>query len=677
MVARARGSRPAPDGFYASRARPVVGKLPRRMPESASSPTPSRIRGWLASRWEALVAKTLVLVAVVVFVKLAAYIDRPVVDDALISMAYGKSLFAGGGLRVTPYSAISEGFSNPTWTLLLGLLEALHVNAIEPAKTIGMLLSAGALPLLMLWGPVSQKRAIQVEDALGPLLASTNGTFAYWALGGLENGILVFFIALFGVLVWLDRTRAVAVALGLSGAALALTRPEAPLYVAAIGIPSLIDLRWRARPRLTRNDFVAVAALLIPIAIYALWRRVYFGDWLPNTYYAKHAWYVDFTRERLRGMVRSYLEGFYRTIMPLVFAGVAGAVLSLSGRWTIAKTVVAAALVTGTMSFFVLVAGGDWMMEYRFLGTAVPFIAYPVGAGVTSVRRQLRRPSFARRTYAVWVVRGVVAAALLFGLWSSTKKHAARWTKIKDQGGDTPRIGKDRPTYGQDVRGALTGIKMTHPYVAAPDMGYISLAFRSYEIVDLAGLTDVTIARHYGNIAATRDFIVNEGYPTLMLMWGPSNNLWPMTDVLARYKSSPTGSTYKIYAKVTTDTDDRCPEGKPSALADTSADMQSKIRADLASGNAVGALARWRCYFAYRADAQLPSASERIAIAREAEAAAKVEKAAKRWEPALRRYSLCAVIGASSWSPSTSCRMEAERLRARLFPRPAPPKSNP
>jgi len=636
-----------------------------------------RTRAWLAPRWEPFATKLLVLAAVGVFVKLASYIDRPVVDDALISMAYGKSFFAGDGLRVTPYSEIAEGYSNPSWTFLLGLIQRLHINPIDAAKPLGMLLSAGALPLLMLWGPVSQRRKIQLEDAIAPVLTCTNATFVYWALGGLENGILVFLIAAFGVLIWLERTRRVAVVLGITGAVLALTRPEAPLYVAIVALPYLIGRLWPARLRQwpTREDRIALALIVIPVALYVLFRRVYFSAWFPTTYYAKHFWFVDFTPEFTRNFKITYVEGFFKTVLPLLVAGGVGTLLSITGRWRVAKSVFAAVGIVGTMVVFAWFANGDWMKESRFLGTVTPFLAYPVGAGVSGVRQLLGRPRFERARWARRAVLAVLAVAVLYGIQTSTKTHEERWKAVKDEGGDVPRFGKDLPQYGSDVRSALGKLRMTHPLLAAPDMGYVSLGLREFEIIDTAGLTDAMVAHHYGNLAAMRDFFGNEGYPTLLLMWGPSNNLWPMNDLLARYRNTSVGSSYKVYSKVTPDADDRCPDGdKASTLLDTTAVMVAKLHADLADGHAVRALARWRCYFAYKPNQELPSASERRDLALEAETAAKAALKAKTPEIALRDYSLCAVVGASSWYPSTSCRAHAETLRDRLFPRPPPPK---
>jgi arabinofuranosyltransferase len=71
-----------------------------------------------------------------------------------------------------------------------------------------------------------------------------------------------------------------------------LTRPEG-LLLGLIGIAAFCVLRARDRT-LTRSVALQVA---LPFAVLVIthfvWRRAYYGDWLPNTYYAKHvrAWW--------------------------------------------------------------------------------------------------------------------------------------------------------------------------------------------------------------------------------------------------------------------------------------------------------------------------------------------------------------------------------------------------
>jgi arabinofuranosyltransferase len=126
---------------------------------------------------------------------------------------------------------------------------------------------------------------------LAVLGAATNRTFLTWLSSGLETAL---FSLLF--LWWLFECFQLSDAGGLgprlriatSAALLALCRPDGLLAVAATPI---VLLTCPGRSRRRSLDLLALAPLLA-IAAHLLWRRAYYGFWVPNTYYAKHlgAW---------------------------------------------------------------------------------------------------------------------------------------------------------------------------------------------------------------------------------------------------------------------------------------------------------------------------------------------------------------------------------------------------
>src|SRR6185312_5756389 len=100
----------------------------------------------------------------------AALLRVPVVDDAAISIAYGHSLLAGAGLRLTPLSAPVEGFSNPLWVLLLGLSRPLGLEPLAFSRWLGIVLGALALAFVALAVPAASGRRLRPVDAVGPLV---------------------------------------------------------------------------------------------------------------------------------------------------------------------------------------------------------------------------------------------------------------------------------------------------------------------------------------------------------------------------------------------------------------------------------------------------------------------------------------------------------------------------
>ena len=119
------------------------------------------------------------------------------------------------------------------------------------------------------------------------MLCAVSGTFACWALGGLER--CGYAAAMLGIGYSLGRSdRAFPGRLALTGvlsAVCVLMRPEGLLVVLAAGLALLVG-----RPRVSLRE---TATFIVPICLilgsHLLWRYSYYGFVLPNTFYAKVA----------------------------------------------------------------------------------------------------------------------------------------------------------------------------------------------------------------------------------------------------------------------------------------------------------------------------------------------------------------------------------------------------
>src|SRR5262249_33191871 len=109
-----------------------------------------------------------------------------------------------------------------------------------------------------------------------------------WTTSGLENPLLAALAAASCALTMRAEAAgpALAALAGVSAALLALTRPDATLYSCAFPLVLL----WTTRPLRTLRwrALLAYGFGCIPVlAGYAVFRRLSFGAWVPNTYYAK------------------------------------------------------------------------------------------------------------------------------------------------------------------------------------------------------------------------------------------------------------------------------------------------------------------------------------------------------------------------------------------------------
>lgn len=215
-------------------------------------------------------------------------------DDAFINYRYCGNAFDGHGLvwNPPPWAPV-EGYTSFGWVAGLWLLwEATGLP--PPTTAIPIALGAGLLLLWLVVGHASRRELPEAWSGWRPLFAGAlalaiagNHTFATWLSSGMET--MVF--AAIGF-VWTLRAFALRPGdgarplLGLSAlAALAhLIRPDGDLLVLAtlaIAAHGLVRRERRLQPTV-----FALSPSLVPL-LHTLWRRWYYGEWQPNTWYAK------------------------------------------------------------------------------------------------------------------------------------------------------------------------------------------------------------------------------------------------------------------------------------------------------------------------------------------------------------------------------------------------------
>ncbi len=337
------------------------------------------------------------LTAIIAAAQIVFYFPRTV-DDLFISLRYADHFTHGLGLVYNPGQRV-EGFSSPLWLLLQSLGMLLGIEGVVATKLLS-LLSLGFLFWLS-WSYA--RRLLQVGPVLSVLLLAALAADSYvmsWGLLGLETPL---YLAL--LLAWplalarhLARgTRRTAGLCVLSGLALALARPEAPMYVALLGAAQVLEPRpGRALRRRVRRA-LAPALVLIGLALLLLaLRHAYYGLWLPHTYYAKRGHGFELAK-------LSQLFGNGASVYEIAFLS-AGL---LSALWLAVWRRHAAPLV-GMLSclLFVCVVLPDWMPNQRHALPVWLFGLLSLGAAAAAL---LRRAPRQRWLY----VPGAAALALI------------------------------------------------------------------------------------------------------------------------------------------------------------------------------------------------------------------------------------------------------------------------
>jgi len=328
-------------------------------------------------------------------------------DDAYISFRYLSNAMAGRGLVWNPAPFLPvEGYTNFGWIALLG--SVWWATGIEPpaaANTISLLLGLATLAITMrLLLRIALPQAKPDTDgtvwhmpivALALLGVVSNRTYLAWLSSGLETALFNFAVTAW-VCLALERraapselrTRFTAWGLGFAAALAALTRPDGWLLVAGSGLLYLQDLSER---RSFEETCVDAAPLAFPL-LHLLWRRSYYGEWLPNTYYAKH---LDAWPESGLRYAASFAIEYAAWIWLLAFAVWLARSRSLSKR-----AVVVVAVLAGHFGYYTFRVGGDHF-EYRVYSHLVPLL-------FTSFVWMMFQSRFSARTIAaslgIWIL---------------------------------------------------------------------------------------------------------------------------------------------------------------------------------------------------------------------------------------------------------------------------------
>ena len=361
--------------------------------KAARPPDPSLLLGMTVwgLRWPVL------LPACVLFALHAAQFGSWQIDDAGITFAYARNLAQGHGLVAQPGAVPVEGYSNPLWTFLLAAFAA--VRLFDPLWTPKLLSFGFAFGTFALLDRLLARAGVGAPLsglALG-LLAAQSG-FAIWMVSGLENPLYACLYAGLALLaaraIRENSSREIPILAGLLAAGLALTRPEGILFAALFPLA----LALSSGRRLARLGFY-LAALALPVAAHLAMRLAWFGEWVPNTYYAKGGPTLA-TLGSLAALdagpaarMLSLLRAAFGKPGAWVGLGLLLALGFLIGRGKLRRETVLllGATLLGGLPYLLLPL--DWMPEYRFATPFFPIVLvllakvssdlWPVDAGET------------------------------------------------------------------------------------------------------------------------------------------------------------------------------------------------------------------------------------------------------------------------------------------------------
>jgi hypothetical protein len=272
-------------------------------------------------------------------------------DDAAINFRYVQNLLSGRGLVYNAGERV-EGYSNLGWVLLLAGGAWLSGDVVASARAMNVLFAAACV--LLTYALAMRSGLPRWRALLAPLLLCLSTPFAIWAGSGLESPMFAALVAAVALEQLRPRPRLLVAGSWLG--ALAITRPEGALFTVVAAGYELWQRRLRSALRL------AAPALLLP-ALQVGFRRAYYQQWLPNTYFAK----VDFSwavAERGLGYLSHYAA--HGTWLPVVAA--------LLGCLESARKPQLRLLVSCLLAYlsWIVSVGGDGLFSFRFVAHVLP-----------------------------------------------------------------------------------------------------------------------------------------------------------------------------------------------------------------------------------------------------------------------------------------------------------------
>jgi arabinofuranosyltransferase len=472
----------------------------------------------------------------------AGLMDFDAVDDAYISFRYARNAARGHGLTFNTGERRVEGYTNFLWTVMLIPCFWLKLPPHTASLVLGTLWALGCL--ILLWRFGRQTDGLEWAAILAALFLAADGSFALWAVGGLESSLFAFLV-LGGGLAYLREMHDPSAA-PLSGAWFALSamaRPEGLLVYCLTGVHQVATRLIRQRKLATAQDWQRLglfAAIWVPWFAFR-WR--YYGFPLPNTFYAKVT-LGDSSAQRQRGL--AYVGTFARIhggYVPLV----AALLPLLRRRWRVWSSYFV--LLVVAYSAYIGYVGGDWSVG-RFFVPLLPMfylllaggLGIAWGVAVSLVPRLHTDPeSGGRKTgqtrerafldmpttptsppVLARALAGIIIVGLLIGLWVQSSWYGEKALFLDPF--DARLVGCARTVMGKWLHENVS----PDTYIAVDAAGQMPF-YADLKALDLYGLNDLNIAHRQvenmgkgtpGHEKMDMDYVIFEAQPDYIIIYG-------------------------------------------------------------------------------------------------------------------------------------------------------------
>jgi hypothetical protein len=301
-------------------------------------------------------------------------------DDSFISFRYVRNLVHGHGLVFNPGGERVEGYTNMLWVLLLAGLSLLGLDPVPMALVLSFAATAALFGIVVRFAWVRLPAGSKWIALIPAFFLASTREFAVWASSGLETRLfdLLLVAGVLRLVVEVAEPRPEGrqvrvLAPWLFGLA-SLTRPDGVLVGGCAFLAAIAYLRWTTG-RIPWRHMLAWWPMAALVGAHVVFRRAYYGDWVPNTFYAKVGSRHSF------GAGARYLALFaveYGAIL-WIPGLVAGTMALVRERRPFLPILVAAALLPHAL--YLAAIGGDHF-EFRPLDFYWPLLFLLIAEGV-------------------------------------------------------------------------------------------------------------------------------------------------------------------------------------------------------------------------------------------------------------------------------------------------------
>ena len=436
------------------------------------------------------------------------------IDDSGISLAYAINLAGGHGLVSQPGVSPVEGYSNPSWVLVLAALSRAGMLTLPLAPKIasGACIAAAFATLLAIVERVARRPRLVGACVL--VACSMNPAVVIWCTSGLENALYVWVVTSLAYLtieaLESPRPDRAFAACGAAAALAAMTRPDGALFAL---LPPAVAFAAGKRERRLYLAYSATFAWLF--GAFMAGRIAIFHHLVPNTAIAKGGPklvdaldFLLFTRLGIDKMDSLLEAAFPARLANVVFAGTALTVGLAARRRRIPASLGTLVAYAGAALVDYMLMPEDWMSENRFGTAFIPlyYAAVFVLVDVTLDTLMVRRKSIA------------VAAVTVSLVGSGIPEFAGRALLFAH--GSNINLFFVRSAFAERFDRYASALRVASPSVLLPDVGGM-LLWSHARVYDLAGLCDASIARSIAHDPpAARDYILAEARPTFIHAYG-------------------------------------------------------------------------------------------------------------------------------------------------------------